>query len=182
MARVRRTEQRDLDHLGEIHVRSWQAAYRGLLPDAYLDTMDVAESRARWHALFTPGGGALPIQLVAVDDDDDAVGFVSAGAAPAEDEPGVGQVYGIYLRPDAFGLGHGRALLGAAEQALAALGFDEAVLWVMPGNARARRFYELAGWTCDGVTKHETIRGADVDEIRYRRSLSPGGPASPASA
>ncbi|MDQ1402863.1 MAG: hypothetical protein QOG03_1179 [Actinomycetota bacterium] len=182
MAVIRRTELGDLDALGEIHVRSWQVAYRGLIPDDYLDAMDVGQSQARWRELFAPGGDAGPIQLVALADDGTPAGFVSGGPSLAQDEPGWGAIYAIYLHPDHLGKGVGRALMAAGVEALRALGFAEASLWVMPGNARARRFYEIAGWTTDGVTKRETIRGVDVDEIRYRRSLTPDGPASPATA
>jgi ribosomal protein S18 acetylase RimI-like enzyme len=178
MVTIRRTELGDLDACGEVHVRSWQVAYRGLVPDDYLDGMDVAASQARWHELFAPGGAAGPVQLVA-DDNGTIAGFVSGGPALGPGENGLGGLYAIYLAPSHFGQGVGRALMAAATRELRDLGFDEAVLWVMPGNARARRFYERAGWTCDGTTKSEVIRGADVDEVRYRRSLRSGGPESP---
>lgn len=182
MFTIRRTELEDLDACGEIHVRSWQVAYRGLLPDDYLDAMDVGASQARWRELFAPGGAAGPIQLVAVDDDGKLAGFASGGPALGPDEAGLGGLYAIYLAPERFGQGVGRALMAAATDGLRDLGFAEAVLWVMPGNVRARLFYERAGWVCDETTKSETIRGADVDEIRYRRSLAKDDPSSPTIA
>jgi ribosomal protein S18 acetylase RimI-like enzyme len=181
MVTIRRTEPADLDACGEVHVRSWQAAYRGLVPDEYLDAMDVSASQTRWHELFAPGGAAGPVQLVA-DDEGTVVGFASGGPALGPDETGLGGLYAIYLAPTHVGRGVGQALMAAATRELQDLGFTEAVLWVMPGNARARRFYERAGWTCDGTTKSETIRGADVDEISYSRSLTVDDPASPATA
>jgi hypothetical protein len=58
-------------------------------------------------------------------------------------------------------------------------GYREAILWVLAGNERARRFYEAAGWTLDGAQKTEHIGGAGaaagagttVTEVRYRRTL-----------
>ena len=51
------------------------------------------------------------------------------------------------------------------------MGYGEGVLWVLPGNARARRFYEVVGWATDGA--HRTIEalGIVVPEVRYRRRL-----------
>ena len=49
------------------------------------------------------------------------------------------------------------------------VGFDETVLWVLPANARARRFYEIAGWACDGTERTMEVQGVVVPEVRYRR-------------
>ena len=38
------------------------------------------------------------------------------------------------------------------------------------GNARAERFYGSAGWTEDG-RKADEFQGAEVVELRYRKSL-----------
>lgn len=45
-------------------------------------------------------------------------------------------------------------------------------LWVLDTNSRARAFYERQDWRLDGAEKDESIDGADVREIRYRRALS----------
>jgi RimJ/RimL family protein N-acetyltransferase len=42
---------------------------------------------------------------------------------------------------------------------------------VLESNARARRFYDRAGWTADGSAKQEEIAGSPVTEVRYRRPL-----------
>ena len=75
----------------------------------------------------------------------------------------------INVDPDAWGTGAGRALLQAVQAELARLGFEEAVLWVLPANARARRFYEIAGWACDGTERTMEVLGVVVPEVRYRR-------------
>ena len=54
---------------------------------------------------------------------------------------------------------------------LAAVPFFEATLWVLDSNPRARRFYEVGGWTLDGAARPHTIGGQSVQEIRYRRAL-----------
>lgn len=62
--------------------------------------------------------------------------------------------------------GVGGAVLEAAHASLAAEGFPRAVLWVVPGNVRARRFYDRAAWAFDGVTRED---GDGVPEVRYGR-------------
>ena len=94
-------------------------------------------------------------------------GFANVG--PAEDPAGAGELYAINVDPDAWGTGAGRALLEAAQAKLARMGFAETVLWVLPANARARRFYEIAGWVSDGTERTMEVLGVVVPEVRYRR-------------
>jgi RimJ/RimL family protein N-acetyltransferase len=62
-------------------------------------------------------------------------------------------------------------LLEHAEDGLAR-DFDEATLWVLEANRRARRFYEHAGWRRDGTNKFEEFLGVHSEETRYRKRLS----------
>jgi len=50
-------------------------------------------------------------------------------------------------------------------------GFADVTLWVLEGNTRARRFYELAGWIPDGAEKDDDMAGTTIREVRYRREL-----------
>ena len=43
------------------------------------------------------------------------------------------------------------------------------MLRVLPANARARRFYEIAGWVADGTERTMEVLGVVVPEVRYRR-------------
>ena len=98
------------------------------------------------------------------------VGFAAVGPSP--DPQGAGELFAINLDPDHWGTGTGRALLGGAQAELARLGFGETVLWVLTGNARARRFYEIAGWVVDGTERTAEVFGVTVPEVRYRRRSS----------
>ena len=84
---------------------------------------------------------------------------------------GLGELAAIYLVPEAWGMGVGRQLMASALAALSDAGYDEALLWVLDTNSRARRFYEAAGWQADGAVKEDSSRGFVLNEIRYRRSL-----------
>jgi len=57
------------------------------------------------------------------------------------------------------------------QDALRRAGFDEAVLWVLETNVRARRFYEIAGWKPDGQTKADERGTVTLHEVRYRFSF-----------
>ena len=82
---------------------------------------------------------------------------------------GVGELYAIYVRPDSWGTGAGLVLMDTGVGWLAER-WDEAVLWVAEENPRARRFYELYGWTAEATRVEEVAPGARIAEVRYRLS------------
>jgi len=87
--------------------------------------------------------------------------------------PGLtGEILAIYVDPNRWHAGIGQGLLGAALSGLKLAGFNEATLWVLDSNSRARVFYERAGFSCDGATKSEMVGdNAQIQELRYRRPL-----------
>ena len=149
-----------------VHVRAWQAGYRGLLPDAYLDGLR-AEDRARRYT-FDATAPDRP-QTIVVEVDDAIVGF--ATTAPAQDVPGAGELAALHVDPTAWRRGIGAALIAAARARLFDLGFGSAVLWLLVGNSRAARFYEADGWLVAGAPRTAEVWGAQVVEVRYQRAL-----------
>jgi ribosomal protein S18 acetylase RimI-like enzyme len=166
MPTVRRARVGDALVMGGVHVRAWQSAYRGQMPDEYLDGLSAQERAQMWSDTLARHDDSRAIVVV---HDGEVVGFAAVG--PAADAPSTGELYSINIEPDRWGRGYGRALLAQAEVELASLGYDEAVLWVLPGNERARRFYEATGWAPDGTERVREILGVVVSEIRYRRAL-----------
>lgn len=158
----------DAAEVAGVHIRSWQVGYRGLFPDDYLDGLRAEDRMARYT--FGDTGPGRPATLVAVVDA--AIrGFVTTAASPDEDAAGLGQLCALYVDPQAWNRGVGRALLAEARTRLSSQGFAEAVLWVLVGNERAQRFYQADGWRSDGQRRQEYVWGALADEIRYRRRL-----------
>ena len=93
----------------------------------------------------------------------------SRPSGPCRHEPESGEVYSIYVRPDAWGTGSGWALMDAAVEWLAER-WQEAILWVAEENPRARRFYERYGWVAETTRVEEVVPGAEVPEVLYRLS------------
>lgn len=159
----------DAPAMGAVHVRAWQSAYRGVMPDAYLDALSAEERSEMWRSILGRHDGS-PV-LVAVLDGQ-VVGFATVGVERTEGEPStLGELYAMNLDPDVWGRGIGRALLHRATDELVRLGFADAVLWVVPENRRARALYESEGWHADGAVATEVILGVTVTDIRYRKAL-----------
>lgn len=169
MATIRRATFADADAIGRVHVRAWQAAYRGVMPDRFLDGLDPAQRAAMWRERLRHDEESVDT-LVAIDAGA-VVGFAVAGSARDEDAGGAGELHAINLTPEAWGRGIGSELLAASEDVLGAHGYDEAFLWVARDNDRARSFYEQHGWVADGGERTAEVLGARVDEVRYRKRL-----------
>jgi ribosomal protein S18 acetylase RimI-like enzyme len=171
---IRSATPEDVHAIAAIHVRSWQAAYRGLLPDDLLARQSVERREAHWRDAVAREDGAV---LVA-EEDGRTVGFASVAATRDLDaDPATtGEVYAIYLDPDAYGRGLGRALMDGAVEELGRRGFRLATLWVLASNERARRFYARAGWRPDGGTKIDQFGDVDVLEVRYARDIESNRP------
>lgn len=170
---VRGARPDDARPIAEVHVRTWQAPYRGQLPDEFLDTLSVEPREEMWRREIAVPADSR-VQVFVTEADGRVVGFVASGPARDEDvDPdATGEVHAIYALPAHWGQGVGRALLSRAEEALERAGFREALLWVLETNLRTRRFYEAAGWRLDGALKTDRIGSAEAREVRYRVALS----------
>jgi ribosomal protein S18 acetylase RimI-like enzyme len=168
--RIRTATPADAQALTAVHVATWRVAYRGLVPDDFLDALPEDRWRAGWERMLAD---QVWPTLLAETDDGGLVGFVAFRPTRDEDaDPtSTGEVTGLYVAPEHWDTGVGRALMAAAVERLQAAGYRRATLWVLAGNARGRRFYERAGWTPDGTAKELTLGGAVLTEVRYRREL-----------
>jgi GNAT superfamily N-acetyltransferase len=170
---VRAATLADAETLARIHVRSWQAAYGQLFPVEALEPLtDTRERRAeRWRE--TAMSATPRTHALVAERDGEVVGFATVGPAEDEDRTSVGELTMLYIAPEAWGRGAGRALMAEALSRLRSDGFAEAILWVFEDNPRTRRFYELAGWAADGGFKGQQWLGTLVRAVRYRIALDP---------
>jgi ribosomal protein S18 acetylase RimI-like enzyme len=158
----------DAGDVANVHVHSWQVAYRGLIPDDVLDALR-PESRAKRYT-FGSSDPLHPATIVAVDEGE-IRGFATTGPALSADDHQRGELYSLYVDPPSWRCGVGRALIAAAREHLCSQGFTEACLWVLVGNDRAERFYHADGWVSDGTRRVVEVHGLMVDEVRYARPL-----------
>jgi GNAT superfamily N-acetyltransferase len=184
----------DYEPVAALRAATWRAAYEGIIDRAILDR---ATAPGGPRAAPPPYRSML---VAVDDRDQAVIGFASHGperrvatldssltASSAGQPPGpaipsqaeltpagaaglVGELYALYVTPDLWSAGVGRALLGAALTALRAAGYRRMVLWTLTDNARARRFYERAGLSPDGATNILAGLGG-VEELRYACDL-----------
>ena len=142
----------DLPAIRDLQVASWRRAYRGILPDAFLEDGVVAALSDRWASL--PGkawivdtawvGGAL-------------AGFISVDRGHG---PGA-YIDNLHVARDAQGRGVGKALVAGAAATLHGEGVARLWLTVIDRNARARAFYRRLGGA-EGAMMPERLYGQPI--------------------
>jgi ribosomal protein S18 acetylase RimI-like enzyme len=166
---IRRATINDARAIAEVHVKSWQAAYRGLLPEDFLHNLSVERREEQWRR-----GLQNPEQVMLVYEQDTIVAF--CGFAPSRDEDvdktKVAELGTIYALESAWSQGIGKLLWQEAIKLMSKKGFTELTLWVLEGNERAIKFYERQGMVFDGMTKTEPLNESlGLHELRYRMKL-----------
>ncbi|WP_370949515.1 N-acetyltransferase family protein [Amycolatopsis sp. cg5] len=176
MVQFRDARVSDAHGIGDLLVRSWRAAYRGLMPDEVLADLSVDDRKRYWADVLA--NRPARIDMVVAMSAGAVVGFAATGPpfveADAED-PTLGDLYALYLDPKIWRLGVGTDLHAVALDRLRSQGFKHAGLWVLDTNERALGFYRSTGWTDTGRTQVDTrIEGVELHERRLHHDLSGG--------
>lgn len=162
---VIRHKKADDDRLAvsRIYEEGWKFAYRGIVPQDYLDSIPAGQ----WASCIDQEG----VGSLVVEEDGILIGTSSYSRSRWQQFSGLGEIISIYLLPAYIGRGYGRQLLEAAVGELEKLGYQEIFLWVLEENLHARKFYERCGFT---PTKHymeHEIGGKVLREVRYCRLI-----------
>lgn len=172
---LRPATMQDIPAISRIHAASWKAAYIGMVPQAYLDTLP----ENHWVGPFTKWLQAGELEALIAWEGDTPVGCISFGNPVSVSDlsikelpEGCGEVRSLYIHPDYMRLGYGKALLHAAELTLRMRGFSHSSLFVLEKNLLARAFYEKNGYAWDGSVVSFAILGQPVAELRYTKPLA----------
>jgi GNAT superfamily N-acetyltransferase len=166
---VRPARLGDARRIAEIHVLAWKIAYRGLMPDAALDRLDVTKREAAWIDRLRGDGSKT---LVAIDGSELAGWSVFGPSRDDDAGTAVYELYGLYVDPNLWRRGAGTRLWAQTEMELRGQAAQVVTLWVLEDNVRARYFHEEIGFVLDpGRSKQIEREGTRLRELRYRKAL-----------
>ena len=167
---VRPATARDARAIAQIHVETWLAAYRELMPDDYLKKMTLEKRETYWSEAIEYSEPQLLVAVVG----DKIVGFVGYDRSrDPKTRSTVGEIWAIYVLPSHWGQGVGVALWDGARDGLKEEGCTQVTLWVLLRNERALRFYEYAAGFKRELTSLRTTAFGSVrlEELRLKRAL-----------
>jgi GNAT superfamily N-acetyltransferase len=158
--RIRPLVIEDCDELARVHVQVWREAYAEHMPADYLAGLDPRAFAEGWrHRALAPDRGSRT--LVARGTEGRVAGFIAVGPSRDEDAPTPDELYALNVVAAAYGTGLAQALLDEG------LGDQDATLWVVEGNLRARSFYTRNGFVLEGArSAHEATGAPEVRMIR----------------
>ena len=149
----------DPAEISRIYEESWKYAYRGIIPQDYLDSIP----EGRWVSSLTREG----VRHLVLLEGSRMIGTASVSRSRWEQHSGCGEIISLYFLPEYIGKGYGGHLLQRCVTELQQMGYREILLWVLEDNARARRFYEKHGFRCTGEYLDDTIGGKALREVLY---------------
>ncbi len=172
---IRKALPGDANAIAQVHIRSWQEAYRDLMPAEFLNGLDVTLARRESFWVRSIESGESDVWVAELDGQ--VVGWISAGASRDERAAGAntGEVMAIYVLARYWQAGVGLALWNAGLQFLMEQGYECLTLWVLSRNERAIRFYRRMGCFEDAGSERNLQRGGvTLEEMRYRLPFGPG--------
>lgn len=167
---VRPATARDAKAIAEIHVATWKAAYKGVMPDEHLAAQSVDKRQAYWREAIEY---SEPQLLVAVDDDKVA-GFVGFDRSrDAGTKSTMGEIWAIYVAPTHWRQGAGLALWDGARDGLKDEGCTQVSAWVLLQNEPGLEFFEHAAGFKRDMPSLKTVAFGSVklEELRLKRAL-----------
>jgi ribosomal protein S18 acetylase RimI-like enzyme len=179
--RIRPAMASDAAVIARIRVDCWRVTYRGLVPDAYLDGMDVEASVELWKRVLSAAPGTVSIFVA--DRDGEVVGFGAGNRLTEPRHELDAELTAVYVRRDYQRGAVGRRLVCAVAKAQRAHGANGLIVWVIAGNKGARAFYEALGATLlveqpfdwDGMPLTEAGYGfRDIDTLLAACEMPPG--------
>ena len=164
---IKPLEEKYLPDVAAAHLLAWQKAFKGILSDGLLYSLDKYEFLSIWKQTIQ---NIKRKNYVALDEDNIAIGFVSFGSTKENNQ--WAEIFGIYVHPDHWEQGHGKALITKAIAELKnAARYSKIILWVMSENDAARQFYEKMGFELDSLTRISERSGEQFEECRYSLEL-----------
>lgn len=163
---IRQATIDDAAALAKVHIDTWRATYRGIVPDDYLASLSYEKRTARWsEQIQATLAGKFEI-IVAENEDGQIVGFVDGGPNRDDDPVYKGELYAIYILQAYQGCGIGKQLIPPFAKSLLDMGLDTMLLWAFTANTQARRFYESLGGQFVRTHWFE-ISGVSIEEVAY---------------
>ena len=161
---IRDVNPSDTPLLAHLHTLSWSSAYRGIIPDAWLDEELAADRAAFWQAR-AEAWPPRAFGLLAIDGEQ-PIGFIFA--LPDADPPWGTLIDNLHVLPGFKRQGTGRQLLTHfADRALLVAPAEPVHLWVYEENHPARRFYDAMGGHPAEQILGPLHGGGEVPIVRY---------------
>jgi GNAT superfamily N-acetyltransferase len=161
--RIRKATLADAAEIARVGIVSWNETFRGIVPDSFLDRMDLAE-RTQWATDYLNDPN-VEVYTVVAEEEEMIVGYAAGGPNRWTDDVYGGELFSLYLLRKMHRRGIGRQLVQAVAQGLVRRGYTNMLVGVLRDNP-ARAFYERLGavYVKEGAF---IVDGVEILELAY---------------
>jgi GNAT superfamily N-acetyltransferase len=158
----------DAPDMAEVHMRSWDATYKGIMPDDFIREKNATRPELYKRVITDENKNTYVIQY-----NGKTVGIMCVAPPQDKELTDCCELHYIYLHPDYFRQGVGSQAMKFAYEIARNDGKTGMVLWVLEKNEGSIKFYEKCGFIADGHS-YEKNFDKPLRSIRMRRSLQNG--------
>ncbi|GHA52547.1 GNAT family N-acetyltransferase [Photobacterium aphoticum] len=166
--RVRKAVLDDVNNIAHIHVKSWAYAYKGLMPDSFIESYTLEKRQTLWSNII----GRNLADVLVVDGEAGLAGFLCFGQPKTLKGTDVYELSSIYIDPANVRQGIGQALYNECERMLRTLKAQRVTLWALDSNERALHFYTQQGFIPTGEISKECANDVILHDIELAKDLS----------
>lgn len=166
--KIRIATKDDAPGVAKVHIDTWKACYKGIVPDDYLASFNYEARTKGWEEGLSDSS---QLNFIA-EDEGEVIAWVTFGVNRDKRAENIFEIYGLYVLPEHWGSGVGLSLFNAAVFALEREKLSAITLWVLEENARAISFYKTNGFQLDGGTEKIEIGGVELTELRFEKQYS----------
>lgn len=160
---IKQAQLQDSQELAQVHIKSWQQAYQGIINQNYLDNLKYDDYLKLWENILSKPKDYEITFVMTIKNK--IVGFISVGKA-REDFGFEAELYAIYLLKEYHGKGLGQQLFLKAINWLKDNNFKSMYCWVLQDNP-TYKFYEKSG--AKALNKVEEVKFDEqtLNEVVY---------------
>jgi ribosomal protein S18 acetylase RimI-like enzyme len=165
--KIIKASTKDSEIISKLHALSWKTAYKGIVPQEYLDELKYdfwVDAFQNWIS-----NNILTVQLLYRNET--PAGCIAYGKARDENYLGWVEIVSIYIHPDYWRRGYGHKLLETAILDMKKRGYQNCYLWVLRENHSAQKFYEKHGFYYNDEECIFEINNQPLTDIRYVLTL-----------
>ncbi|MBM6745505.1 GNAT family N-acetyltransferase [Drancourtella massiliensis] len=142
MLTIRRMTKEDIPDMVNIQVRSWQIAYRGIVDDSYLDSIDIEEKISKREQDY------LETEFIVAEEDSKIVGFCrytdNNQFSPFMSDIDC-ELIALYVAPSLKRKGIGKKLFEYTKNDLINRERESMIIWCLKDNEPSKKFYQKMG-------------------------------------
>ena len=163
---IRNVKKEDIPNVVDLNIEAWRKAYKGIIDDEFLDSMDrdiIIERRKNDYQ-----NGCF----IVAENNNQIVGFCRYDdKVNSEDSSDFDcEIIALYVKYDLKGQGIGREMINYVKTDLKKKGKNKLIVWCLKENYPSRKFYEKMGGLIIGE-HNTTFGGKEYPEVGFGYDL-----------